>query len=150
MTHQVDIDNLSGLTVPSNEIFAAWVNAALSDLAACSVAIRIVKPAESQSLNFQWRGQDKPTNVLSFPGEQMPGAEEFVLGDIVVCADVVEREAAEQRKPVTSHWAHMVIHGLLHLRGYDHVDDKEAEEMEQLERELLALFSIPDPYALVV
>jgi probable rRNA maturation factor len=148
--HQVDIDNVSGLPAPNNEMFAAWVDAALSDLAACSVSIRVVDPAESQSLNAQWRGKTKPTNVLSFPGEQMPGAGEFVLGDIVVCAAVVEQEALEQGKPASSHWAHMVIHGLLHLRGYDHIDDQEADEMEQVERELLAQLSISDPYALVV
>lgn len=148
--HHLDLDNVSGLAIPDEQEFVAWAEAALGGLAACSVAVRIVEPAESQSLNAQWRGQDKPTNVLSFPGEELPGAEEFVLGDIVICAAVVEQEAIDQAKPALSHWAHMVIHGLLHLRGYDHIEDHDATEMEQLERELLAQFSISDPYAIMV
>lgn len=147
---QIDVENVSQNQAPSKELFDVWAISALSDLASCSVAIRIVDIEESQQLNLAWRGKDKPTNVLSFPGEELPGAEEFVLGDIVICASVVEAEAIAQNKPLENHWAHMVIHGLLHLRGYDHVEDQDAEEMEQLERDLLGQFSISDPYALMV
>lgn len=101
---------------------------------------------ESQSLNSQYRGKDKPTNVLSFPFEVPDGIELDLLGDLIICADVVEKEAQEQDKPLLHHWAHMVIHGTLHLLGYDHISDDEAEEMEALEIKLLAHLSIPDPY----
>lgn len=150
MKYQVDIVNASNHFIPSNDAITAWVELALSDLPPCSVAIRVVDDAESQALNLSWRGKDKPTNVLSFPGERLPGADEFVLGDIVICAGVVRSEAAEQRKTESDHWAHMVVHGILHLRGYDHIEDGEAEEMEALEREILANFSISDPYELMI
>lgn len=105
--------------------------------------------AAVQALNAEWRGKDKPTNVLSFPafpparGGQLPP----MLGDIVLAAETVAREAAEEKKPIENHVSHLVIHGLLHLLGYDHETDDEAEEMEAVERAALARLAIPDPYA---
>ena len=101
---------------------------------------------EGQSLNHTYRGKDYATNVLSFPADLPPELDLPLLGDLVVCAPVVAREATEQHKQLNAHWAHMVIHGCLHLLGYDHIDDAEADEMEALERELLAQLGIADPY----
>jgi len=103
--------------------------------------VRIVGPAESRRLNRRFRKKDKPTNVLSFPYDD-PG----VLGDVVICAAVVEREAREQGKRSKAHWAHMVVHGVLHLRGYDHMRPADARVMEGRERAILARLSFPDPY----
>ena len=149
-THLVDIDVACSQATPKAETVSAWVEVVLNEFPSCSIAFKFVEPEESQALNLAWRGKDKPTNVLSFPGEELPGAEEFVLGDIVICPAVLETEALEQGKEIDAHWAHLVVHGLLHLRGYDHIDDQEAEEMEALERQILATFSISDPYAIVV
>ena len=117
------------------------------------VAIRIVGPAESRSLNHRYRGKDKPTNVLSFPHEVVPlsprergRGEGLPIGDLVICAAVVAREAREQEKPLRAHWAHMVVHGCLHLLGHDHEHAREAEEMEGKERKILARLGFPDPY----
>ncbi|MGL5815835.1 MAG: rRNA maturation RNase YbeY [Aeromonas sp.] len=110
------------------------------------VTVRLVDEAESRELNHSYRGKDKPTNVLSFPFEAPPGMELPLLGDLVICRQVVEAEAIEQNKPLMAHWAHMVVHGSLHLLGYDHIEDEEAEEMEQLERDILQEMGIPDPY----
>ncbi len=104
------------------------------------LTIRLVDLDESQALNRDYRGKDKPTNVLSFGGD----AE--VLGDLVICAPVVEREAAEQGKTLRAHWAHMVVHGCLHLQGLDHEDDAEAERMEARETRILKRLGFPDPY----
>ncbi|MGL5337628.1 MAG: rRNA maturation RNase YbeY, partial [Aeromonas veronii] len=93
-----------------------------------------------------YRGKDKPTNVLSFPFEAPPGLELPLLGDLVICRQVVEREAEEQGKPLMAHWAHMVVHGSLHLLGYDHIEDEEAEEMEALERDIMQELGFADPY----
>ena len=111
-----------------------------------TISIRVVDQAESQSLNSQFRGKDKPTNVLSFPSAVPAEIDPDYLGDIVICAPVVEREAAEQGKPVAAHWAHMLTHGILHLQGHDHVEAEEAEAMENLERELLKQMGYDDPY----
>jgi probable rRNA maturation factor len=130
--------------VPSAATLRAWATAALGAIAG-DVTIRIVDIAESHDLNFRYRHKDKPTNVLSFPydGETLDVP---VLGDIVICAEVVEREAKEQGKEARAHWAHMVVHGCLHLLGYDHEIDAEAEEMERRERLILAGLGFPDPY----
>lgn len=112
------------------------------------ITVRIVTPEESQQLNHQYRGKEKPTNVLSFPFESPPELELPLLGDLIVCADVVAQEAIEQNKALKDHWAHMIIHGCLHLLGYDHIEEEEAEEMESLEIELLASLNIKDPYHL--
>ncbi|MBY6017541.1 rRNA maturation RNase YbeY [Halomonas denitrificans] len=137
----VEADNL-----PSQAQLESWAILALADRPDAELTIRITDEAESQQLNRDYRGKDKPTNVLSFPFEAPPGIELPLLGDLVICAAVVAREAAEQEKAPMDHWAHMVIHGCLHLIGYDHIDDEDAEEMESLERQLLAQLGIADPY----
>ena len=130
--------------VPSSASMREWANLALGRVAG-DLTLRIVDEAESQELNRRYRHKDKPTNVLSFPydGDMLDIP---VLGDLVICAPVVQREASEQGKDARAHWAHMVVHGCLHLLGYDHEDDREAEIMENRERELLAQFGFPDPY----
>lgn len=150
LTLQVEIQAAG---VPKSADFRGWLQAALSAAGArrpCEVVIRVVDAAESQALNHQYRGKDKPTNILSFPSdlpdavfEQLPRAP---LGDMVICAPVVATEAAEQGKTLRAHWAHMTVHGLLHLLGYDHIEDDEAEEMEALERQILAVLGYDDPY----
>ncbi|ADN77046.1 protein of unknown function UPF0054 [Ferrimonas balearica DSM 9799] len=137
----VEADNL-----PSQAQLESWAALALADRPDAELTIRITDEAESQQLNRDYRGKDKPTNVLSFPFEAPPGIELPLLGDLVICAAVVAREAVEQEKAPMDHWAHMVIHGCLHLIGYDHIDDEDAEEMESLERQLLAQLGIADPY----
>ena len=107
------------------------------------LTLRIVGSAESRALNRRFRGKDKPTNVLSFPYD-----DQGVLGDVVICAPVVQRESREQLKPSAAHWAHMVVHGVLHLLGYDHIKPSDARRMEARERAILATFDIPDPYLL--
>lgn len=133
--------------VPSEEDFRTWVAAALPDeRRASEITIRVVDFDESQTLNAQYRHQNKPTNVLSFPSELPPELQIPLLGDLVVCAGVVAREAAEQGKSPVAHWAHMVVHGTLHLLGYDHESDPEAEVMEALETHILSQLGFPAPY----
>jgi probable rRNA maturation factor len=110
------------------------------------LTIRLVDEEESRALNSQYRGKDKPTNVLSFPFEAPAQIELDLLGDLVICAPVVGKEAKEQEKPELSHWAHMVVHGTLHLLGYDHTEDQEADEMEAIEVSILSKLGFPDPY----
>lgn len=135
--------------LPSEAQLRQWCELALRQRTAPSeLTIRIVDEAEGRELNHTWRGKDYATNVLSFPAEIPDGLLDIpLLGDLVICAPVVAREAAEQGKRAEAHWAHLVIHGCLHLLGYDHIDDAEAEEMEALERQLLAELGHPDPYA---
>lgn len=134
--------------IPSPSELELWANAVLDyeGLDNQEVTIRFTDEAESQSLNHEYRGKDKPTNVLSFPFEAPPGIEINLLGDLVICAPVISREAEEQQKAVSDHYAHMTVHGLLHLMGYDHIDDTDAEEMESKEIEILAQLGIDDPY----
>ncbi|KAF1051961.1 MAG: Endoribonuclease YbeY [Stenotrophomonas maltophilia] len=147
---ELDLQVASQATgLPDEAQLRLWCETALHQRKADSeLTIRLVDEAEGRELNRTWRHKDYATNVLSFPAD-VP--DEFLdiplLGDLVICAPVVEREAAEQGKPAAAHWAHLVIHGCLHLLGYDHIDDDEAEEMEGLERELLAGLGYPDPYA---
>lgn len=110
------------------------------------LTVRIVDEDESQQLNFQYRNKNKPTNVLSFPFQNPPGILLPLLGDLVICKGIVESEALEQKKITTEHWAHMLIHGTLHLLGYDHIDQQEALEMEDLETKLLIELGFTDPY----
>lgn len=137
-----------GQTVPELEAFACWVEAVLHSqhIDAAELTIRTVDADESQLLNRDYRGQDKPTNVLSFPFDSDIPLPVRLLGDLVICVPVMAQEAAEQDKPLLHHWAHLVVHGTLHLLGYDHIEDNEAAHMEQLETELLATLDIPDPY----
>jgi probable rRNA maturation factor len=135
--------------LPSEEQLNTWANAALvtrTEHEEPELTIRIVDEAESQELNFEYRGKDKPTNVLSFPFEAPAHVPIPLLGDLVVCKQVVEREAIEQGKTLTAHWAHMIVHGCLHLLGYDHIEDEEAEEMEGIERVVMADLGFEDPY----
>lgn len=111
------------------------------------VTIRLVDEEESQALNRDYRHKDKPTNVLSFPFEVPKGIELDLLGDLVICRQVVEREAKEQNKDLSAHWAHMVVHGSLHLLGYDHIQDEEAQEMESLEITIMQSLGFTNPYA---
>ena len=134
--------------VPASTSFRKWVAAALKGrIREADLAIRIVDEREGQALNRHYRGKDYATNVLSFPAEVPEGVKLPLLGDLVICAPVVAREAAEQGKPVAAHYAHLTVHGVLHLLGWDHEHDKDAEAMEQLEREVLAELGLPDPYA---
>ena len=139
----------SGMAIPDEPHLHQWAEAALAGRAdGAELAIRIVDEAESQTLNATYRGKEKPTNVLSFPFEAPPCMEEEVahIGDLAICAAVVAREAAEQDKAPDAHWAHMVIHGCLHLIGFDHVEEAEAEAMEAVEIEILAGLGYPNPY----
>jgi len=112
------------------------------------MVIRVVDEAESRQLNNQYRGKDTSTNVLSFPFEAPAGIASSHLGDLVICAPVVKREARTQNKKEIDHWAHMVVHGVLHLQGYDHQTDEQAEQMERLEKKILEGFGIRDPYVM--
>lgn len=111
------------------------------------LTLRIVDAPESQQLNRQYRGKDKPTNVLSFPFEGPEGIPLALLGDLVVCAPVVRSEAEQQHKSEQAHWAHMVVHGTLHLLGYDHIEEQDADIMEALEIRILDQLGFQDPYA---
>lgn len=135
--------------VPASASFRRWVEAALKGARrrkGTELSIRIVDAEEGQSLNLQYRGKDYATNVLSFPVELPPGVNLPLIGDLVICAPVVAREAAEQGKKAADHWAHLTVHGTLHLLGYDHIDEAEAETMEDLETRVLAGLGIADPY----
>lgn len=134
--------------IPAEEDFRCWVEAALAGRRdEAELTIRVVDVEESAELNGTYRHKQGPTNVLSFPFEAPPGVELPLLGDIVICAPVVAREAAEQGKAMPAHWAHMTVHGCLHLLGYDHIDPAEAEIMEDLERDVLSALGYADPYA---
>lgn len=133
--------------VPKKTAIKRWVNSAIPETKRpTEICIRVVGGEESQTLNLQYRGKDKPTNVLSFPCELPPGVDLPILGDLVICEPVVNREAKEQGKTSEAHWAHMVIHGTLHLLGYDHQQDDEAGIMESLETKLLTQLDYPAPY----
>ena len=136
--------------LPSAKQFKRWVEAALQkemqSKDEIELAIRIVDEADSQALNMQYRGKEKPTNVLSFPFEAPPQVPCDLLGDLVICHAIVIDEAKEQGKFLGDHWAHMLIHGCLHLLGFDHVQDDEAEAMEILEIDILKKLEIDNPY----
>lgn len=156
MTVQVDVQiavkDVSHL--PTDRQLSQWAQAAIAAVnlsQPAQLTLRVVDEAEITQLNHDYRHKNAATNVLSFPFELpmgLPAAEaQGELGDIVICAAVVQREAAEQGKSEESHWAHMVIHGTLHLLGYDHMDEAEAEAMETLETQVLAGLAIANPYA---
>jgi probable rRNA maturation factor len=133
--------------IPPAGSIRQWVEQALpADNAAAELTVRIVDEAEITALNRQYRGKDGPTNVLSFPHEELPGIAAGLLGDVVICAPVVASESVAQDKPLEAHWAHMVIHGVLHLLGYDHHKEDEAGRMESTETELLEDLGYANPY----
>lgn len=156
MQHLIEVQyEVSAEGLPTEQDFQAWVNHVLAKLdETFEVTIRIVNETESQALNKEYRGKDNSTNVLSFPMEEdLPEeiAQEMdsvYLGDLVVCAAVVEREAIEQNKALKAHWAHMIVHGCLHLLGYDHIEDDEAEEMESTEIRMMGELGFANPYQL--
>ena len=131
--------------IPSEETFQHWVSQIEVD-SEQQVAMRIVDEAEMTQLNEQYRNKSGPTNVLSFPAELPDGVDEPFLGDIIICAPVVAKEAAEQEKSLDSHWAHMTVHGILHLQGYDHIDEADAEQMESLEIKIMHQLGFANPY----
>ncbi|WP_114890223.1 rRNA maturation RNase YbeY [Haemophilus influenzae] len=142
---QIATENTEGL--PTEEQIVQWATGAVQPEGnEVEMTVRIVDEAESHELNLTYRGKDRPTNVLSFPFECPDEVELPLLGDLVICRQVVEREAAEQEKPLMAHWAHMVVHGCLHLLGYDHIEDDEAEEMESLETQIMQGLGFDDPY----
>lgn len=135
--------------LPTEAQVQQWLEAAILPFQAeAEVTVRIVDHAESQQLNFDYRSKDKPTNVLSFPFQCPPGIELPLLGDLVICAPIVAAEAAEQHKSLQAHWAHMVVHGCLHLLGFDHINDDDAEQMEAEEITILQQLGITNPYLL--
>ncbi|WP_049629619.1 rRNA maturation RNase YbeY [Cellvibrio sp. pealriver] len=149
MGYRIDIENNSkSQQVPSAAELERWISAALDSqkLEDAEVSLYIVDEEEGQELNCEYRGKDYPTNVLSFPADIPEEVGVPLLGDLVVCAPVVEREAAEQEKVLAAHWAHMLVHGSLHLLGFDHIEDSEAEEMEALETEIITGLGYPAPY----
>lgn len=145
----VDIQHSDNIgSVPSNDEVASWVRSVLlRQNCSASVSVRFVDEVEIRSLNKQYRGLDEPTNVLSFPCDMCDEFGLRILGDIVVCEPVVNREALEQGKSPGDHWAHIVVHGLLHLLGFDHAEDRQAQEMENLEVSLLKEMEVNDPYS---
>ncbi|PWW16023.1 MULTISPECIES: rRNA maturation RNase YbeY [Pseudidiomarina] len=150
MTATLDIQIAStACDIPSQQQFSQWVTSVLKHLAQpdSEMTIRVVDSDEGLQLNHDYRGKDYATNVLSFPFESPVPLPLQLLGDLVICAPVVSREATEQNKPLVAHWAHLVVHGTLHLLGYDHIEDQQAEQMEQLERDILAGLGYADPYA---
>ncbi|MGF1683668.1 rRNA maturation RNase YbeY [Photobacterium minamisatsumaniensis] len=143
---QMATDDQNGM--PGEADFQQWLDATILLFQPnAELTIRLVDDAESHALNHEYRGKDKSTNVLSFPFESPPGVELDLLGDLIICRQVVEKEAKEQNKPLNAHWAHMVVHGSLHLLGYDHIEDEEADEMEGLETEIMQKMGFNDPYA---
>lgn len=133
--------------LPSQQQFQRWVEIALKPYhKPFELTIRVVSSTESQQLNNQYRSKNTPTNVLSFPVDIPEGIDLDLLGDLVICSEVVKQQASQQNKALTDHWAHMVIHGCLHLLGFDHINEQDADEMESLEIHLLSSIGIADPY----
>lgn len=151
MELELDIQTACNDTlVPSSAQFEQWIAAALDgEREHAEVSLRIVDADEITELNHQYRGKNYATNVLSFPADLPEELGLPLLGDIVICAEVVAREASEQHKTPTAHWAHMVVHGTLHLLGYDHIEDDDAEIMEAREIQILDQLKFPNPYQTV-
>ena len=152
MAHVIDLQIACTSTeLPTEEQLQLWVDTALAEVStnptqSFELTIRLVNSEESQALNKQYREKNKPTNVLSFPFEVPDGIELNLLGDLVICIDVMEEEAQAQNKALFDHWAHLVIHGCLHLVGFDHISDTEADEMESIEIIILEKLGINNPY----
>lgn len=156
MQVMIDLQNMTGSEqIPSVNDFESWVKTALElegrQLDQPELTIRVVSAEESQQLNHDYRDKDKPTNILSFPFEapdMLPkNALDELLGDLVICEAVMKAEALQQNKLESHHWAHLVVHGVLHLLGYDHMESEQAETMESLEIAILKKLGIDDPYA---
>jgi probable rRNA maturation factor len=151
--HLSRADGLSRAGIPSRASFETWAEAAVRGARrrrATELAIHIVDIDEGRSLNLQYRGRDYATNVLSFPIELPPQVKLPIIGDLIFCAPVVSRESIEQKKRLRDHYAHMTVHGVLHLLGYDHMIDTEAEKMEALETRILKGLGIADPYREII
>lgn len=148
MTFKVYLQNKAKWpNTPSKIQFQRWAKQALmSKTTANEVTLCIVTPAQSAELNKTYRHKDGPTNVLSFSYSPIPGEQSISLGDLAICAELVEREAQEQHKTIEAHWAHLTVHGLLHLQGYDHEQNTAALAMENLETQILQQLGFPDPY----
>lgn len=144
----IDVDQAQACHVPNADTFHTWISACIAaeNLPRAVVTVRLVDLPEITDLNQTYRHKTGPTNVLSFPCDLPQEISQDFLGDIIICAPVVAREAAEQNKNPAAHWCHMVVHGILHLLGYDHEDDAQAQTMEQKEREILAGLGFDDPY----
>lgn len=144
----VDIQSATVEPVPDEEDIRSWITAALSGRCEgdTEISLRLVDSDEMTRLNERYRNKQGPTNVLSFPTELPDGVEVPLLGDIVICAPVVRSEAAEQDKALPAHWAHMTVHGTLHLLGYDHIEESDASTMEALESAIMASLNFPCPY----
>lgn len=152
ITPDIDVQyavNFDQDKLPTQAMLERWLTPAFAahpDETRNELTVRFVEESESRELNCTYRGKDASTNVLSFPFEVPPGIDIPLLGDLVISPHVVAREAEAQDKPLANHFAHMALHGCLHLMGYDHIEDDEAEQMEALERRLLASLGIDDPY----
>jgi probable rRNA maturation factor len=144
---QIETNTCALADLPTEAQFQTWVDAALADQdKEFEVVIRLVDEAESAQLNQEYRGKSGATNILSFEFEIPDNVPVNLLGDLVICAPLVKKEALAQHKVLEHHWAHLVIHGVLHLRGYDHLEEAEAEEMEAKEIEILQQLHISNPY----
>jgi probable rRNA maturation factor len=153
MTPLVHIDRDAGLESPDDDSFYCWVDSTLKHVgeqipANPEVSFRINDASEMAALNLRFRSKDGPTNVLSFPADLVTENTVSLLGDIAICAPVVAAEAAQQAKPVEAHWAHLTVHGVLHLVGYDHLDSADAQKMESLEIKILADLGFKNPYTM--
>lgn len=134
-------------TIPSEQKIQQWLTVILPQFVPqAELTIRVVDEQESQYLNNLYRHKDKPTNVLSFPFESPIKMETPLLGDLIICKGIVEQEAKDQHKSLESHWAHMIVHGCLHLLGYDHIEEAEAQEMENIEIEIMTELGFTNPY----
>ncbi len=147
MSLDIAVQNATSFTpVPSDQQFARWVSAALHQHGDAELLIRLVDRRESRQLNTRYRNKNKATNVLSFPADLPKEVGLALLGDIIICAPVVAEEARDQHKTAEAHWAHLTIHGILHLLGHDHQLEEEASAMESIERKILKSLGFPDPY----
>jgi probable rRNA maturation factor len=144
----MEIQNVSGFDLlPKDELMIKWADQALDEQhKEAEITLRVVNIEEGQELNKEWRKKDAATNVLSFPVGEVIEHAPNLLGDIVICAPIVEQEAKEQGKDIEAHWAHLIIHGILHLQGYDHLSDEEANIMETKEIQILKKSGYANPY----
>ncbi|WP_455199836.1 rRNA maturation RNase YbeY [Kaarinaea lacus] len=151
--YQVASDIPADIFIPDEQLVTSWIEAVLAEInkdKEMQVSLCVVNKQEITALNAKYRNINKTTNVLSFPYEMMPGVELSLIGDVVVCAEVVNEEAQQQGKSLQQHWAHMVVHGTLHLLGYDHIDHADAEKMELLEINILSKLGFSNPYGEII